>query len=58
MTIHSSELTILSFTHIEGITQGAGEEVGGASVMGVDTIGEVVAGLGYHHNRSQPVYFP
>ena len=35
----------LVFTHIEGITLGAGEEVdevaGGASGMGMDTIGEV-----------------
>lgn len=58
VTIRFHKQTIFSLSHLEGITQGAGEEVGGASVMGVDTIGEVVAGLGYHHNRSQPVYFP
>ena len=37
MAIHSSGQTIFSFTHIEGITLGAGEEVdevvGGASGM-------------------------
>jgi hypothetical protein len=45
VAIHSSEQTIFSLTHIEGITLGAGEEVnevvGGASGMGVDRIGEV-----------------
>jgi hypothetical protein len=38
VTIHSSEHTTFSFTHIEGITQGAGEAVGevagGASGIG------------------------
>ena len=45
MAIHSSRQIIFSFTHIEGITLGAGEEVdevaGGAGGMGVDRIGEV-----------------
>ena len=40
MPIHSSGQTDFGFTHIEGITLGAGEEVdevaGGASGMGVD----------------------
>ena len=42
---HSSGQTNFGFTHIEGITQGAGEEVdevaGGASSMGVDRICEI-----------------
>ena len=45
MAIQSSEQTVFSLTHIEGITLGAGEEVdevaGGAGGMGVDGIGEV-----------------
>ena len=48
MAIHSSGQTIFSFTHIEEITLGTGEEVdeveeiaGGASGMRVDGIGEV-----------------
>ena len=45
MAIHSSGQTIFNLTHIEGITLGAGEEVGevagGASGMGVDRIAEV-----------------
>ena len=45
MPIHSSEQTISSLAHIEGITLGAGEEVdevaGGGSGMGVDGMGEV-----------------
>ena len=45
MAIHSGGQTIFSFSHIEGITLGAGEEVdefaGGASGMDVDRIGEV-----------------
>ena len=45
MAIHSSIQTVFGFTHIEGITLGAGEEVdkvaGGASGMGIDRIGEV-----------------
>ena len=40
---HSNGQTIFSFTHIEGITVDAGEEVeqvaGGATVMGVDRKG-------------------
>ena len=40
MSIHSSKQTVLSLSHIEGITLGAGEEVdeiaGGASGMGAD----------------------
>ena len=43
------EEILFRFTHIEGITLSAGEEVGevaeGTSVMGVDRIGEVVTGL-------------
>ena len=43
--IHSSGQTVVSFSHIEGITLGPGEEfdkvAGGASGMGVDRIGEV-----------------
>ena len=46
---HSSGLTIFSFTHIEGITLGASEEVdefaGGGSDMSVDGIGKVDEGL-------------
>ena len=42
---HSFQWTVFSFTHIEGITLGAGVEVdevaGGAGGMGVDGIGEV-----------------
>ena len=45
MTIHYSGETIFSFTHIDGITLGAGEEVdevvGGASGMCVNTIIEI-----------------
>ena len=45
MPIHSSGQTVLSLSHIEGIIQGAsegiGEVAGGASGMGVDSIGEV-----------------
>ena len=45
MTIHSIAQTIFSFTHIEGITLGASEEVdevaGGANGMCVDRISEV-----------------
>ena len=45
MAIHSSGKTIFSFTHIEVITLGVGEELdevaGGAGGMGVDGIGEV-----------------
>ena len=45
MPIHSSGQTVFGFSHIEGITLGAFEEVdevaGGASGMGVDRIGEV-----------------
>ena len=45
MAIHSSGQIVFSFSHIEGTTQGAGEEVDevarGASSMGVDKIGEV-----------------
>ena len=43
MAIHSSGQTIFSFTDLEGITQGAGEEIdeaaGGAGDMGVDRTG-------------------
>jgi hypothetical protein len=45
VTIHSSGQTVFSFTHIEDIILGAGEEVnevaGGASGMDVDRKGEV-----------------
>ena len=45
MAINSRGQTIFSFTHIEGITLGTGEEVdevaGGASGMGLDRISEV-----------------
>ena len=45
MNIHSSAQTIFSFTHIEGITLGAGEEVDdvgeGATGMSEDRVGEV-----------------
>jgi hypothetical protein len=45
VAIHSSGQIIFSFTHIEGITLGTGEEVdevaGGASGMGLDRISEV-----------------
>ena len=45
VAIHSSGQTIFSFIHIEGITQGVGEEVdglaGGASSVCVDRIDEV-----------------
>ena len=45
MPIHSSGQTVLSLSHIEGITLGADEEVdevaGGANIMGLDRIGEV-----------------
>ena len=41
MAIHSSEQTIFSLAHVEGITLGAGEVAGGAGGMGVDGIGEV-----------------
>ena len=44
VAIYSSGQTIFSFTHIEDITLGTGEEVdevaGGASAMDVDRIGE------------------
>ena len=43
--LYSSGQTIFSSTHLEGITLGIGEEVdefsGGASGMGVDSVGEV-----------------
>ena len=40
-SINFSEQTIFSFTHIEGITLGACEEVsGGSSNIGVDRISE------------------
>ena len=43
--IHSGGQTTFSFTHVEGITWGEGEEVdedtGEPSGMGVDRIGEV-----------------
>ena len=45
VAIHFSGQTIFSFSNIEDITLGAGEEVeevaGGTSGMGVDRIGEV-----------------
>jgi hypothetical protein len=45
VAIHSSGQTIFSFTHIEGITLGAGEEVlevsGGTIGMGLHGIAEV-----------------
>ena len=43
MSIRSSGQNVFSFSHIEGITLGAGEEVdaGGASGMSVDRIGEI-----------------
>ena len=49
MAIHSSGQTVFSFSHIDGITLGAGEEVdevaGGASGMGVDKWVRLVTGL-------------
>ena len=52
MTVHSSRQMVFGFSHIEGFTLGAGEEVdevdevaGGAYGMGVDRIGEVGEGL-------------
>ena len=49
MTIHSSAQTGFGFSHIKGITLGAGEEVdkiaGRTNGMGVDRIGEVVTEL-------------
>ena len=41
VTIHFSGQTIFRFTHIEGITLGAGEVTEGESGMDVDRIGEV-----------------
>ena len=45
MTIHFSSQIVYCFSHIEGISQNAGEKVdeiaGGAICMGVDRIGEV-----------------
>ena len=45
MAIHSTGQTVFSFSHLEDITLGAGEEVdevaGGASGMGVNRIDEI-----------------
>ena len=47
LAIHSNGQTIFSFTHIEGITLDAGEEVdevaGGASSLGVDRVADTFA---------------
>jgi hypothetical protein len=49
VAIHSSGQTIFSFTHIEDITLGVGEEVdkvaGGSSSMGVDRIARLMTRL-------------